>query len=106
MSRKSKMDNAAKLINIIGQLLERQENLLSHIDALVDYVELLEESNNEDTILDDSMSFMLDEELKKTIDETLSDPQRERLESIKEKKQADPQLFTMDEILKELEGND
>jgi hypothetical protein len=106
MSRKSKMDNAAKLINIIGQLLERQEKLLSHIDALVDYVELLEETNNEDTILDDGMSFILDEELKKTIDENLSDPQRERLESIKEKKQADPQLFTMDEILKELEGND
>ena len=106
MSRKSKMNNAAKLINIISHLLEKQEKLFSHIDAMADYVELLEEANNEDATIDDNTSFMLGEEFEKTIEESLDESQLERLESIREKKQAEPQLFTIDEILKELESND
>ena len=34
MSRRAKMDNANKLINIVATLLERQERLLQHIGDL------------------------------------------------------------------------
>ena len=37
MSRKTKMDNASKLINIISDLMEKQERLLHHIGDLEDY---------------------------------------------------------------------
>ena len=42
MSRKAKMDNANKLINIVATLLERQERLLQHIGDLEEYIEVLE----------------------------------------------------------------
>ena len=42
MSRKSKMDNAAKLINIISTLIERNEKLLQHIGELEEYIHALE----------------------------------------------------------------
>ena len=34
MSRRAKMDNAAKLINIVSTLIERNERLLQHINDL------------------------------------------------------------------------
>ena len=38
MSRKTKMDNASKLINIISDLMEKQERLLHHIGDLEEYI--------------------------------------------------------------------
>ena len=46
MSRKSKMDNAAKLINIISTLIERNEKLLQHIGDLEEYIHALECMND------------------------------------------------------------
>ena len=42
MSRKSKTENAAKLINIINTLIERQEKLLDYVQYLEDYCAALE----------------------------------------------------------------
>ena len=42
MSRKSKMDNDGKLINIISTLMEKQETLLQHIGELEEYIDILE----------------------------------------------------------------
>ena len=48
MSRKTKVINSSKFLNVITLLLERQEKLLQHINDLEEYVEILEGINDFD----------------------------------------------------------
>ena len=51
MSRKSKTENAAKLINIINTLIERQEKLLDYVQYLEDYCAALEGTEIDNTLV-------------------------------------------------------
>ena len=51
MSRKSKTENASKLINIINTLIERQEKLLDYVQYLEDYCSALEGSEIDNTLV-------------------------------------------------------
>ena len=64
MSRKAKMDNANKLINIVATLLERQERLLQHIGDLEEYIEVLENLNEFEESDGMLIEFTPDEEFK------------------------------------------
>ena len=68
MSRRAKIDNANKLINIVSTLLERQERLLQHIGDLEEYIEVLENINEFDE--DDSLmiEFIPDEDFKDVLE--------------------------------------
>ena len=101
MSRRAKMDNANKLINIVATLLERQERLLQHIGDLEEYIEVLENINEFDE--DDGLmiEFIPDEDFKDVLEKGLTAEQKARLDEIKKKKQEniEPTLYSMDDIL-------
>ena len=101
MSRKSKMDNASKLINIISDLMEKQERLLQHIGDLEEYIEVLENLNDFEEG-EEFMMFTPDEEFKDMLDKGLTKEQKERLSQIKKDKGKEPEapLHSMDDILK------
>ena len=82
MSRKSKMDNASKLINIISTLMEKQETLLQHIGELEEYIDILE-SMGEFEQGEKFISYTADEEFKEILDKGLTKDQKDRVEQIK-----------------------
>ena len=98
MSRKTKMDNASKLINIISDLMEKQERLLHHIGDLEEYIEVLENLNDFEEG-EEFIMFTPDEDFKDILDKGLSKDQKERLSQIKKEKEEQP-LHSMDDILK------
>lgn len=99
MSRKSKADNAAKLINIINTLIERQEKLLDYVQYLEDYCAALEGAEIDNTLVGQEIE---DEVMKEILDKHLTDEQKQRKTSIQEEKS----LYNMDEILDELQDED
>ena len=105
MSRKTKMDNASKLINIISDLMEKQERLLHPIGDLEEYIEVLENLNDFEEG-EEFIMFTPDEEFKEILDSGLSKEQKERLSQIKKEKEKDPPLHSMDDILKIFEDKD
>ena len=105
MSRATKQKSVSKLIDIINKLMERQDKLLNHIGELEEYVAALEALNDFEEG-EELISFIPDQELQEVIDENLSEKQRTRLDEIKKKKEEEPELFSMDEILAELDNND
>jgi len=105
MSRATKQKSVSKLIDIINKLIIRQDKLLDHIGELEEYVAALEALNDFEEG-EELISFIPDQELQEVIDESLSEKQKSRLDEIKKKKQEEPELFSMDEILAELDNND
>jgi DNA primase len=106
MSRITKQKSVSKLIDIINKLIVRQEKMLEHIEELEDYCQALEDMSEIEEG-EDIISFIPDEDFQNVIDESLSDNQKSRLEEIKNKKNKEEQkLFSIDEILKELEPDD
>ena len=99
MSRKSKTENAAKLINIINTLIERQEKLLDYVQYLEDYVAALEGTEIDNTLMGQDVE---DEVMKEILDKHLTDEQQKRKTSIQEGKE----LYSIDEILDELKDID
>ena len=106
MSRRAKMDNANKLINIVATLLERQERLLQHIGDLEEYIEVLENINEFDE--DDGLmiEFIPDEDFKDVLEKGLTAEQKERLRELKKTKEKDQPLHSMDDILKIFEDEE
>ena len=104
MSRATKQKSVTKLINIVNKLLERQEKMMDHIGELEEYCEALE-ALAEFQGREEFISFIPDEEFQDILDEALSARQKTKLDEIK-KKEEEPELFSIDEILKELEGDD
>ena len=103
MSRKSKLDNASKLINIISNLMEKQEALLQHIGDLEEYIEVLENLND----FQEGESFLAitpDEEFKEILDKGLTKEQKDKVEQIK--KEREPPLHSMEDILKIFEDDE
>ena len=99
MSRKSKTENAAKLINIINTLIERQEKLLDYVQYLEDYCAALEGAEIDNTLVSQEIE---DEVMKEILDKHLTDEQKQRKTSIQEEKS----LYSIDEILDELQDED
>ena len=99
MSRKSKADNAAKLINIINTLIERQEKLLDYVQYLEDYCSALEGAEIDNNLVGQEIE---DEVMKEILDKHLTDEQKKRKTSIQEEKN----LYNIDEILEELQEED
>ena len=108
MSRRAKMDNANKLINIVATLLERQERLLQHIGDLEEYIEVLESINEFEEGDGMLIEFTPDEEFKDILDKGLTAEQKERLKELKKSKEEEQILHSMDDILKmfDEEGKD
>ena len=78
MSRKTKVINSSKFLNVITLLLERQEKLLQHINDLEEYVEILEGINdfeNGETFID----FTPDEEFIQALEEGLTVEQKDKV---------------------------
>tara|TARA_R110000744_G_C19256557_1_gene550876 strand:+ start:29 stop:349 length:321 start_codon:yes stop_codon:yes gene_type:complete len=106
MSRATKQKSVSKLIDIINKLIIRQEKMLEHIEELEEYCQALE-AISEIEEGEDIISFIPDEDLQNVIDESLGDKQKSKLEEIRNKKsQEEQKLFSIDEILKELEPDD
>ena len=105
MSRAAKQKSVAKLIEIVNKLMERQEKLLNHIAELEDYVHALE-ALNEFEEGEEFISFIPDEEFQRAIEDGLDEKQKAKLEELKRKKEEEPELFSLDEILKELGEDD
>ena len=103
MSRKSKMDNASKLINIISTLMEKQETLLRHIGELEEYIEILEGMNDFEEG-ENLIAFTADEDFKEILDKGLTKEQKDRVEQIKKEKE--PPLHSMEDILKIFEDDE
>ena len=102
MSRKSKMDNASKLINIISKLMEKQETLLQHIGDLEEYIEVLEHMNDfEEGEL--YIDLTPDEDFKEILDKGLTKEQKDRVEQIKKERQS---LHSMEDILSIFDESD
>ena len=110
MSRRTKVVNSSKFLNVITLLLERQEKLLQHINDLEEYVEILEGINdfeNGETFID----FIPDEEFVQALEEGLTVEQKDKIEKFKkikeekEKEKEEP-LHSMDDILKIFEDED
>ena len=99
MSRRTKMDNANKLINIVATLVERQERLLQHIGDLEEYIEILE-NINEFEEGEEYISFIPDEEFEDILDKGLTSEQKEKLKDLKKSKEDEQILHSMDDILK------
>ena len=91
------MDNAAKLINIISTLIERNEKLLQHIGDLEEYIHALECVNDFEEG-EEFISFIPDEEFKAALDEGLSADQKERLAELKKSKEEISYLKTIKAI--------
>ena len=102
MSRKSKMDNASKLINIISTLMEKQETLLQHIGELEEYIDILE-SMGEFEQGEKFISYTADEEFKEILDKGLTKDQKDRVEQIKKENQS---LHSMEDILSMFDESD
>ena len=102
MSRKSKMDNAGKLINIISTLMEKQETLLQHIGELEEYIDILE-SMGEFEQGEKFISYTADEEFKEILDKGLTKDQKDRVEQIKKENQS---LHSMEDILSMFDESD
>ena len=100
------MDSASKLINIVANLLERQERLLQHIGDLEEYIEVLENINEFDEIDGLLIDFTPDEEFKDVLEKGLTAEQKERLRELKKTKEKDQPLHSMDDILKIFEDED
>lgn len=100
------MDNASKLINIISDLMEKQERLLQHIGDLEEYIEVLENLNDFEEG-EEFIMFTPDEEFKEILDSGLTKEQKERLSQIKKEKEkeSEPSLHSMDDILKIFEDD-
>ena len=105
MSRASKQKSVTKLIEIVNKLMERQEKLLNHITELEEYVQALE-ALNEVEEGEELISFIPDEEFRQAIEDGLDEKQKAKLNEIKKKKEEEPELFSMDEILAELDEDD
>ena len=105
MSRAAKQKSVTKLIEIVNKLMERQEKLLNHITELEEYVQALE-ALNEFEECEEFISFIPDEEFQRAIEDGLDEKQKAKLNEIKKKKEEEPELFSMDEILAELDGDD
>ena len=105
MSRKSKMDNAAKLINIISTLIERNEKLLQHIGDLEEYISALECMNDFEEG-DEFIAFIPDEEFKAALDEGLTPEQKEKLKELKKSKEEKQSLHSMEDILSMFDEKD
>ena len=105
MSRSTKQKSVSTLIEIVNKLMERQEKLLNHIAELEDYVHALE-SLNEFEEGEEFISFIPDEEFQQAIEDKLDETQKAKLNEIKKKKEEEPELFSMDEILAELDDDD
>ena len=105
MSRASKQKSVTKLIEIVNKLMERQEKLLNHITELEEYVQALE-ALNEFEEGEELISFIPDEEFQRAIEDGLDEKQKAKLNEIKKKKEEEPELFSMDEILAELDDDD
>ena len=95
MSRKSKMDNASKLINIISTLMDKQEALLNHIGELEEYIDILESMGDFEQG-EKFISYTADDEFKEILDNGLTQDQKDRVEQIKKEKQS---LHSMEDIL-------
>tara|TARA_Y100001938_G_C8092976_1_gene436242 strand:- start:271 stop:594 length:324 start_codon:yes stop_codon:yes gene_type:complete len=95
MSRKSKMDNASKLINIISTLMDKQEALLNHIGELEEYIDILESMGDFEQG-EKFISYTADDEFKEILDKGLTQDQKDRVEQIKKEKQS---LHSMEDIL-------
>lgn len=106
MSRRAKMDNANKLINIVATLLERQERLLQHIGDLEEYIEVLESINEFEEGDGMLIEFTPDEEFKDILDKGLTAEQKERLKELKKSKEEEQILHSMDDILKMFDEED
>ena len=106
MSRRAKMDNANKLINIVATLLERQERLLQHIGDLEEYIEVLESINEFEEGDGMLIEFTPDEEFKDILDKVLTAEQKERLKELKKSKEEEQILNSMDDILKMFDEED
>ena len=102
MSRKSKMDNASKLINIISTLMEKQETLLQHIGELEEYIDILE-SMGEFEQGEKFISYTADEDFKEILDKGLTKDQKDRVEQIKKENQS---LHSMEDILSMFDESD
>jgi len=102
MSRKSKMDNASKLINIISNLMDKQESLLRHIGDLEEYIEVLENMNDFEEG-ETFLSFASDEDFKEILDNGLTKEQKDRVEQIKKENQS---LHSMEDILSMFDEKD
>ena len=105
MSRKSKVDNAGKLINIVSTLIERNERLLQHIGDLEEYIAALEALNDFEEG-EELISFIPDEEFQTALDEGLSAEQKERLAELKKSKEEKQSLHSMDDILSIFDEDD
>ena len=105
MSRAAKQKSVTKLIEIVNKLMERQEKLLNHITELEEYVQALE-ALNEFEEGEEFISFIPDEEFQRAIEDGLDEKQKAKLNEIKKKKEEEPELFSMDEILAELDEDD
>ena len=105
MSRKSKVDNAGKLINIVSTLIERNERLLQHIGDLEEYIAALEAINDFEEG-EELISFIPDEEFQTALDEGLSAEQKERLAELKKSKEEKQSLHSMDDILSIFDEDD
>ena len=105
MSRKAKMDNAAKLINIVSTLIERNERLLQHIGDLEEYIQALESLNDFEEG-EEFISFIPDEEFKAALDEGLTPEQKERLKEVKNAKEEKQSLHSMEDILSMFDEED
>ncbi len=106
MSRKAKMDNANKLINIVATLLDRQERLLQHIGDLEEYIEVLENINEFEEGDELLIEFTPDEEFKDILDKGLTSEQKKRLKDLKKSKEDEQILHSMDDILKIFDEED
>ena len=110
MSRKTKVINNSKFLNVITLLLERQEKLLQHINDLEEYVEILEGINdfeNGETFID----FTPDEEFIQALEEGLTVEQKDKVEKLKKRKEEkekekDEPIHSMDDILKIFDDED
>ena len=104
MSRRTKVVNSSKFLNVITLLLERQEKLLQHINDLEEYVEILEGMNefeNGETFIE----FTPDEEFMQALEEGLTVEQKDKVEKLKKRKEEkekenEQPLHSMDDILK------
>ena len=105
MSRSAKQKSVTKLIEIVNKLMERQEKLLNHITELEEYIQALEAINEfvEGLVL---ISLIPDEDFQQAIEYGLDEKHKAKLNEFKKKKEEEPELFSMDEILAELDEND
>ena len=109
MSRRTKVVNSSKFLNVITLLLERQEKLLQHINDPEEYVEILEGINdfeNGETFID----FTPDEEFVQALEEGLTVEQKDKVDKFlmrnEEIEKEEQPLHSMEDILKIFDDED